>query len=195
MAATSYARVLSADNERASTKARRTPTRTERHSASASNWFNTSGIPPPPPPTPAASHHHHRHQRHPTTTTTDTSAVPPPPPTPAPCHHHHRHQRHPTTSIDTSGDPPPPPPTRAASHHHHHRHQRLATINTTDTSALPPPTPPTPAPLLGMVARGPHEKVMKFLERQRERERDLGGVEKVVGRSISKYLPLRVFTI
>ena len=40
-----------------------------------------------------------------------------------------------------------------------------------------------------------HEKVMKFLERQRERERDLGGVEKVVGRSISKYLPLRVLTI
>ena len=40
-----------------------------------------------------------------------------------------------------------------------------------------------------------HEKVMKFLERQRERERDLGGVEKVVGRLISKYLPLRVLTI
>ena len=39
-----------------------------------------------------------------------------------------------------------------------------------------------------------HEKVMKFLERQRERERDLGGVEAVVGRSISKYLPLRVLT-
>ena len=37
-----------------------------------------------------------------------------------------------------------------------------------------------------------HEKVMKFLERQRERERDSGGVEAVVRRSISKYLPLRV---
>ena len=37
-----------------------------------------------------------------------------------------------------------------------------------------------------------HEKVMKFLARQRERERDSGGVEAVVRRSISKYLPLRV---
>ena len=40
-----------------------------------------------------------------------------------------------------------------------------------------------------------HEKVMKFLERQRERERDSGGVEAVVRRSISKYLPLRVCSI
>ncbi len=40
-----------------------------------------------------------------------------------------------------------------------------------------------------------HEKVMKFLkflERQRERERDSGGVEAVVRHSISKFLPLRV---
>ena len=40
-----------------------------------------------------------------------------------------------------------------------------------------------------------HEKVMKFLERQGERERDSGGVEAVVRRSISTYLPLRVYTI